>query len=339
MEIHLPSPPTPPTFPGNLFFMPQTPSSSAPSSLYIDDLISLRKQSQPEETFHALTHHITPCTSISLRLPNFLCSYQPLSQGTCSHPFSSIQGQGYISRNSHSSLSLTNHSLQPTAMILFSASYIDNLVCLTFSSSYYPFPLLSFAVITLKGAIYTCSDISNSLTFILSLTQSLKAFITTNSITIALACQGHQWPSFVLNQIINPQFYLTWSVSSIGHNNHHLFQEHFTQLACPASLSYSVLPLSCLNGPPKTTQNCPTSGFPHSSKKQCHRPLTQINNLEVLFDSSHFLMFSYSTSNQTENLLALSSTQYRCWSHSSTVTAATLVQATIHLKGINQRTT
>ena len=75
--------------------------------------------------------------------------------------------------------------------------------------------MLSFAALTLEGAIHTCFDISNSLTSILSLTQSIQAFTPTNSLTTAFVCQGHHGLSFLLNSIINLQFYLTWFISSI----------------------------------------------------------------------------------------------------------------------------
>lgn len=52
-------------FPDNPFLTLQTSSFSSPSPLYTDDLISFRKQFQPEESFHQPTHHIIPCTGIS----------------------------------------------------------------------------------------------------------------------------------------------------------------------------------------------------------------------------------------------------------------------------------
>lgn len=45
-----------------------------------------------------------------------------------------------------------------------------------------PISLLSFAAILLEEDIFTCFDVSNSLTSILSLTQSIQAFTPTNSI-------------------------------------------------------------------------------------------------------------------------------------------------------------
>lgn len=192
MEIHFPSPPTLPrslTTPFSHFKLSASPLHAPSTPMILFHSENSRNQKRLFTHSSTISSH---ALASPLRLQNFLCSHQPLPQGTCSHLFSSIQGQGCVSRNPHSSLSLTNHSLQPTARILFSASYIDNPFCLTFPSSYCPVPLLSFAAITLKGAIYTCSDISNSSTSILSLTQSLQAFTSTNSITIALACQGHQ---------------------------------------------------------------------------------------------------------------------------------------------------